>query len=101
MVAIRTNSYPIELFSNILLIQLNYFQGMKEKNKPLVVKITTLLELINVKEIENETTKVLKKIDRIEKKLQSEKSDVPKVELLNQIGFSKLVRKIITNNYWL
>ena len=99
--AIKTNSYPLELFANLFLIQLNYLEGQKENNRPLAIKITSLLDLVEIKEFEDETTKVLKKIDRLEKRISSENKKVSQLEILNSLGLFKLVKKIINDKYWL
>ena len=99
--AIKTNSYPLELFGNLFLIQLNYLEGQKESNRILAIKITSLLDLVEIKEFEDETTKVLKKIDRLEKRISSENKKISQLEIINSLGLFKLVKKIINDKYWL
>ncbi len=97
----KNYNYPLELFSNLLLLQMNYIQNQKDENNSLLVKITSIMDQIQIKPIENEMTKILKKIDRLDKKNTTKNVSKPKEELIKTIGLQKFIKRIITDKYWL
>lgn len=99
--AIKNNSYPLELFANVLLIQLNYVQNIKDENNSLLIKITSIIELIKVEAIEKEVNRALTKIDRLEKESTKNSKQKSASEIINKLGMEKFVKKIIVEKYWL
>lgn len=94
-------AYPLELFSLVLLIQLNYLQESKEENNALLVKITSILDLIKIETIEKEVNKYLTKIDRLDKELAKSRKVYTKLDMIKKLGIEKFVNKIIFEKYWL
>ena len=94
-------NYPLELFSNLALILLNYVQNNKQENASLLVKITVTLEQIKIKSIETEITKILKKIDRLDKKMSMKSLALTKSDMIDKLGIANFINKIIEEKYWL
>ena len=46
--SIKNYSYPMEIFANLILIQLNYLENKKDENISLLVKNTAILENIEI-----------------------------------------------------
>ena len=94
-------NYPLELFSNLALILLNYIQNNKQENASLLVKITVTLEQIKIKSIETEITNNLKKIDRLDKKISMKSLVLTKNDMIDKLGIIKFINKVIDEKFWL
>ena len=99
--AIKNYNYSIELFSNLILVQLNYIINSKEENESLLIRITLIGEQIQIKPINREMTKIFKKIDQLEKMNQQSSKSMSACEILKHLDFEKFIKKIIKENYWL
>ena len=99
--AVANYNYPLEVYSNLILIQLNYIQNKKEMNDSLLVKITVIVEQIKIKPIDRVMTKTLKKIDNIAKKTPSKSGTLTQTEMIQKLGLVNFIKKIIVDKYWL
>ena len=99
--AIKNYNFSIELFSNLILILINYITGKKAENESLLIKITLMSEQIHIKPIDREMTKILKKIDQLEKKTSVKTNPISPSDTIQQLGLNKFITGIITGKYWL
>jgi hypothetical protein len=97
----KNHSYILELFVNVFLLHINYITSDKEENNVLLMKTNSIIELIQLKQIENDISKLLKKIDRLEKENLSKNHQMSLIELFNKIAPNKVIEALIVDKFWL